>query len=491
MELRILLKNTSYLIFTKVIKFIAGMIRAKFIAVYIGTLGSGIVSQLTQVTQAMSQFTLLGMNDGLVKQIAESDKERSDYRTKLLSLIKSYLVLISFTLVLTIILALIYSNKLTIYILGDIKYYNYFLIGLVSFPILVLNSISYALLTSYKLIKYIARSELILVVLNLFLFIPLLYYFGITGAVIFVTASLLTTLVINHYFAKIKILKIYNISLIDILRARIDWESIKLLFLFAGFGVTAGIAFIAAETITRSIIVTSIGIKKIGIYSPISSWSGLFTGFIIPSIGTYLYPRLCESKINSEIIGILNDSLRFVTLLMIPFLLLSIPIRFQIIPLFYSHEFLEAGYYMPWHFLGLLFYLWMYVFIQAMTATGRIKMEGVILIIICITDIVVVYFLVPIVGLYGFMFKFIVSPIIFFVFYFLYFKHQIHFKLKKENLYLMAYLVISFFIIMTLETYFIHYYIVNFVIGGCLNGFSFFLLKKSEKDFILKRLKIR
>ena len=174
MELRKLLKNTSYLIFTKVIKFIVGMIRAKFIAVYIGTLGSGIMSQLTQVTQAMSQFTLLGMNDGLVKQIAESDKERSDYRAKLLSLIKSYFVLISITLVLTIILALIYSNKLTIYILGDIKYYNYFIIGLVSFPILVLNSISYALLTSYKLIKYIARSELILVVLNLFIFIPLL-----------------------------------------------------------------------------------------------------------------------------------------------------------------------------------------------------------------------------------------------------------------------------------------------------------------------------
>jgi O-antigen/teichoic acid export membrane protein len=324
----------------------------------------------------------------------------------------------------------------------------------------------------------------------LFIFIPLLYFLGITGAVIFVTASLLTTLAVNHYFAKIKILNIYNISITDILRANINWKSIKVLFVFAGFGITAGLALIASETITRSIIVTSIGINKIGIYSPVSSWSGLFTGFIIPSIGTYLYPRLCETKTNSEIVGILNDSLRFVTLMMIPFLLLSIPIRFQIIPLFYTHEFSEAGYYLPWHFLGLLFFLWMYTFTQAMTATGRIKMEGVILIIMCLTDITVVYFLVPIVGLYGFMLKFIVSPVIFFVFYFLYFKYQIQFKLKKENLHLMVYLIVSFILMITLETYLIHYYLVNLVIGACLIGISFFLLNKSEKDFILKKLKI-
>ena len=180
------------------------------------------------------------------------------------------------------------------------------------------------------------------------------------------------------------------------------------------FGLTAGVAIIFSDTLTRSIVVTQLGITKIGVYSPVITWAGLFTGFILPSIGTYLYPRFSEAKSNYEIIGVLNDSIRFVTLMMIPFLLLSIPIRFQIIPLFYSKEFIAAGNYLPWHFLGTLFYLWMYVFSQAMTPTGRIKIHGTLVIIMCVVDLAIVYFLVPIIGLYGWMLKFIISPTIIF-----------------------------------------------------------------------------
>ena len=151
-----------------------------------------------------------------------------------------------------------------------------------------------------------------------------------------------------------------------------------------------------SDTLTRSIVVTQLGINKLGVYSPVITWAGLFTGFILPSIGTYLYPRFGEAKSNYEVIGVLNDAIRFVTLMMIPFLLLSIPIRFQIIPLFYSKQFITAGDYLPWHFLGTLFYLWMYVFTQAMTPTGRIKMQGILVIIMCIVDLSTVYFLVPI-----------------------------------------------------------------------------------------------
>ena len=74
LELKILFKNTSYLIITKVVKFIVGIIRAKLVAIYLGTLGAGVIAQLLQITESISQFTLLSMNDGLVKQIAESDR---------------------------------------------------------------------------------------------------------------------------------------------------------------------------------------------------------------------------------------------------------------------------------------------------------------------------------------------------------------------------------------------------------------------------------
>lgn len=491
MELKILFKNTSYLVTTRVVKFSIGFVRAKLVAIYLGTLGAGIIAQLTQLTQAMTQFSLLTMNDGLVKQIAESDKDEKEFNQKLARLLKSYIIMISIILLFALAISIYFSKELTIYFLGSAKYFGYFLIGLASFPILVINSISFAILKSFKEIKYIARSELVVIVINILLFLPMIYLWGLTGVVIYITLSLFTILIVNHYYAQTIVLSNLKISLKDILKAKISREAIKELFVFASYGLTAGMAVIFTDTITRVIVVNKLGIDQIGIYSPIIIWSSLFTGFIIPSIGTYLYPRFCECKSNLEVTGVINDSLRFVTLLMIPFLLLSIPIRFQIIPLFYSKEFTIAGNFLPWHFLGTLFFLWMYVFIQAMIPTGRIKTEGVITIITCIIDFAVVYFLVSKIGLYGFMLKFLISPIIFFVFYIFYWKSKIHFRVETRNILIMGYTLISFILVVIVEKYITSNYKINFLIGLALMGLSFLILDKSEKNFILNKIRIR
>jgi O-antigen/teichoic acid export membrane protein len=488
MELKILFKNSSYLIATKIVKFVVGIIRSKLIAIYLGTLGTGIISQLSQITMSMSQFTLMGMNNGLIKKIAESDKEEKGFEQKLGILLKSYMSIVSLFLIISIALLIIFSKQITFYVFGDIKYYGFFIISLVSFPILIINSFSYSILRAFKLIKEVARSELIVVVINLLFFIPLVYFWGITGAAIHVTFSFLTLLIVNHYYAKKRILNKRNISLNDILKAGINQKYIKELLLFAGFGLTAGLVEIFTEIITRSIVVTNLGIDQLGVYSPVISWGVLFTGFILPSVNTYLYPRFSESKSNIDLIGVLNDAFRFITILFIPFIFLTIPIRFQIITLFFSNAFKDAGNYLPWHLIGVFFFMWLYIFTQAMISTGRLKVSGVILIIASLVDITVAYYFIPKYGLYGWMLKFIISPIIFFIFYIFYFKKAIKFNIEKKNLLLMGYLVIAFILQMTIEKYLINGFKINFVIGICLTGVSLFMLSKSEKNLILNYL---
>ena len=416
-------------------------------------------------------------------------KKKKTFHQKIAMLIKSYITIISIVLIFVIIIALLFSKQITIYFFGDSQYFVFFLIGLVSFPILNINGVSFAILKSFKQIKYLARSELIVIIINILIFIPLVFLWRLMGAVIYITFAYITTLVVNHYYAQNIILRKINISLKDILKAKINKNVIKELFIFAGYGLTAGVALIFTDTVTRSIVVTKLGISQIGIYSPVFIWTSLFAGLIMPSIATYLYPRFCECKSDFELIGIMNDSLRFVTLLMIPFILLSIPIRFQLIPLFYSDKFKSSGNYLPWHFIGTLFYMWMYVFDQAMKPTGRIKMGGIIIIIMCILDFAVVYFLVPKIGLYGYMLKFLISPILVFVFYYLYWKNIIHFKLEMKNIGIMIYLISSFILLLSTEKYITSNYKINFLLGLSLTGLSFLMLNKSEKDFIINRLR--
>jgi|GEM_PF-6090316 len=489
MELKILFKNSSYLISARVAKFVSGVVRSKIIAIYLGPLGAGIISQIMQITTSMYQFTTLGMNDGLIKQIAESDKGEKEFAKKLTSLIKSYMVILSVILVIALIVLIVFSKNLTIYVFGDIKYYPYFLIGLASFPILIINTVSTAVLRGFKLIKYIARSELIVIIVNLLLFVPIVYFWGITGAAIHITLSLLTILIVNNHYAKKRVLAKMNITIFDTFKARIKRSSIKELLSFAGFGLTAGLALTFTDIATRAIVVSKIGIDQLGIYTPVIYWGSLFDGFISPSIITYLYPRLSEAKTNEEITGIINDSLRFITMLFLPFLFISIPIRYQIIPLFYSQEFNNAGNYLPWHFMGGLFYLWLIMFMQAMTATGRLKTEGIILIITCVLDVAVVYYFVSSYGLYGWMLKFIITPIIFFNFYVFYFRKIFKFRLERKNLVLMIYVVVVFALQMAIEKYFISDYIINLLIGICFITISFFLLTKSERGFVFNKIR--
>ena len=490
MELRTLFKNSSYLIATRIAKFFSGIVRSKLIAVYLGTLGAGIISQLMQVTSSMQQFTILGMDDGLVKQIAESDKNEKAFDKKFASLIKSYISIVSLILIAALIILLFFSKKLTVYVFGDTKYYPYFIIGILSFPILIYNTIPMAMLRGYKLIKYIARSELIVVIVNLLLFIPIVYFWGITGAAIHVALSLSTIFLFNQFYANKKVLVKLDIKIFDIIKAKINKTAVRELLSFAGFGLTAGTAWIFTNMLTRAIVVTKIGISELGIYTPVTYWGSLFDGFISTSIVTYLYPRLSEAKSDKEISGILNDSLRYITLMFLPFLFISIPVRYKIIPLFYSKAFESAGDYLPWHFMGVLFYLWMLMFMQVMTAKGKLKTEGMIIILTCLTDIGVVYYFIDKFGLYGWMLKFIISPVIFYNFYLFYFKKSFTFKLEEKNLIIMSYVIVAFILQMLIEKFFNFNYIINLLIGIGLIIISFFLLTTDEKNFIFDKIRL-
>ena len=489
MELKLLVKNTSYLVTTKIVKFLIGIVRAKLIAVFLGTQGTGIFAQLTSIVQQMSQFTLMSVNDGLVKQIAEN-KDKEDFKNKLAYLLKSYIAIIALLTVISLVFLFVFSEEITVYIFGDVKYHNYFIIGLISFPVLIINSISFALLKGHKEIKYIARSELIVIVFDFILFVPLIYFWGIKGAVIFVPLSLVTILLVNNYFARTKVLKKYALYAKNVFSAEINKKAVRELFVFAGVGLTAGVALIISEIACRAIVVTKLGIDQIGLYSPLVSWAGLFTGFIMPSLSTYLYPRFSEAKSDAEVSGVLNDVLRLVSFLMIPILFLSIPIRYKIIPLFYSNAFISAGDYLPWHFVGILFYLWMYAMAIVLTPIGKIKTHGVLFIIMSVMNFHIVYFFVPLFGLYGWMLKFIIVPVIFFIFYIFYLGKIINFQIEIKNKFIMLYVFCGALLIIGIDGILAINYKYNFIIGLILTGLAYLMLSDKEKKFLVRKIKV-
>ena len=482
MEIKNLAKNTIILAVPKVLLFFVGTIRSKLIAVFLGPEGAGIMSQLRDTVQNISSFTLSGMNDGVVKLIAKENSIDADIR-KIASIIKTFGYIIVPLTFIVVIAGYTFSSEITQFVFGNLKYKDYFQIGFMSLPFVILSSSSFAILKAYKEIKLIAISDVVIMVTNLILFVPLIYFFKIKGAVFFVAISYFINLGIYFYFARTRVLSKINLSFFQIANTPPQKAYFKELFRFFGYGLTSGAFQIAVGLTIRSIVVNTLGLAKIGIYSPILTWSGLITGFILSSLTTYLFPRISEAKSNDDIVGVINDVIRLMTFTIFPFIIIGIATRDWFIPMFYSKEFLEAAIYLPFHFSALIFTIWNFAFAQIFAPTGRLRYFFFIIVFHNTLSLLMVYFLTPHYGLFGWMAQFTITPVVTALVYFIFWQKTIHFKLQAKNWKLVLYTILALGAMLVVQ----NSKFVLLVLSAFAIFFMYFLLDINEKNFLKRK----
>lgn len=484
MEIKTLAKNTVILASPKVLKFFVGLVKTKFIAVFLGVTGLGIIDQLTNTVVQIRRLSLSFLPDGMVKLIAQQNAEEINLG-KIASIIKTYFIMVIPLAFFMTALGYLFADEITLYIFGDSKYKIYFLIGFTALPITIFSTSFRAFLKAYKEIKSFAFAEIIIIIINLIIFVPLVYYYKIMGGVIYSALSFFVTLVVILYVVRKNVFKKYNITFNAVREAVLSKKYYKELMAFIGVGVVAGSFRVFEIIATRAIVVDDLGIDQLGVYAPITKWGSLFVGFILPSIFTYLYPRLSEAKDNMDIISVVNDVIRLLTFVILPFIIIGISTREWIIPLFYSKDFMEATIYLPYHFSALLMVVWSTIFEQIFAPTGRLRVFLIFVIVINTISLALVYYLVPIVGLYGFMARFTIIPILTLIVYVLFWKREIKFSLKMENVKVVLYALFCCVILLLMKdtNVFLQLFSIALIFP------MLFLLNKKEKGFLLKKIK--
>ena len=482
MEFKRLVKNTSYLASTRLVQFFAGLIRSKLNAIFLGTGGVGITGQFLMLSKTSSDFTDLSMNEAVVKQIAENlDSEES--KKLIASSLKTYLVTITIFLLFSTILLIIFRNYISKLVFGSESFVNLFFIALLTFPLIIIDNIFYSILKGFKGISHISKARIGIIIINLLIFLPLIYFFKLKGAILFFPISYLVSISWNSYFAYRFYLRPNDISFKTVIGAPVKSNFQKEMLTFSSYGIVISLISMASVFVSRSIVVSSIGIDKLGVYSPIERWAGLFTGFLLPAFNTYLYPRFCEIKSNVEASGILNDALRLTTFALLPLLTFAIPFRYLFIKLFYSSEFIDAVNYLPYHFMGVVFNVWSFTFAQSMTPRGYIRQHSIFNFSYYSLNILLAYLLVPKFGLYGWMVRSIAGSVVLFFLYYLFLRYLTNFKISNSNLSLMIYIFLSSFLLILLEKFSGTYFYGMFM-GPLLFLFTYILLTKKEKMFV-------
>lgn len=484
-EMKTLAQNTIILGSPKLLNFVVGILKVKFAAIFLGTTGIGLMNQLLSTVNQIRLSTLSFLPDGMVKLIAQENAKGFDLG-KIADIIKTYFLMVLPIGIFTTILGYMFADQLTIYIFGDIKYKLFFIIGFTAIPVSILGASLRAFLKAFKEIKSFAIAEFVIIGLNLITFLPLVYYFNIIGGIIYTTLSFFISFVVIIYLVNKNVFQKHQIPLRSLKTAIFSQKYFKELLAFISVGVVAGTFRVVENISSRAIVVTHLGIDKIGIYSPITKWEGLFIGFILPSVYTYLYPRLSEAKDNRDIINVINDVIRLITFLTLPFIIIAISTRQWIVPLFYSDDFIEATIYLPFHFSFLLFAVWGTIFEQIFAPTGRLGVFLIFVIIFNVISLALVYYFVPIMGLYGYLLRFTIKPLLIVVTFFVFWRHNIDFELKKENMYLILFSIFCAALLVFFKdsNYYFQFFISIVLLFGMV-----FMLKQKEKEFVRMRLK--
>lgn len=482
-EIKRIAANTVMLASPKVVKFFTGIIRAKVAAVILGTEGYGIMDQLQNVLTNLSILANGGLVDGLVKQLSSANSDEST-RGDFASIIKTFSITIITTTVIVLAGALIFRNQISQFVFGNEKYLGFFIIGLAGLPAIILNSTSFGILKAFKKIKDIMYSDMIILLLNFVIYIGMIIILNILGAIIYITISIYLSFYVYRHYALKKVLKPAGLTLKSIIKASFSNIAFKELLTFFTIAIAIGAYEIIMDISTRSIVVNSLGISKIGIYSPIIAWSALFSQFILPSIGVYLFPRLSEAKSKPEVVSIINDVFRLMTFILVPFVLIAISSRSFLIPLFYSKDFLEANIYLPFHFVGIYLVIWCAIFGLVFTPTGYIKKYFLFKVFEITSIIVIVAVLVPKFGLWGWVSRFSIIPLIMFLGYYIFWTQTISFRLFRENKLLLLLVVVSGILVISFR----NNLLIEIVISTVSICILWFLLKENEKTFLRNKI---
>lgn len=461
----------------KIAQFFLKIVRAKLNALLIGTTGVGIVNQLSEVNNKLGNFSILSLNLGAKKLIVDNNnKENFENIPSIITLYSFIMVILALAFYF---LGLIFYDQLSSFFLGD-KAKKYFLIVFLFFPLIPLTSIPKAVLAGLQKFKYLALSEITVILLSFLSFVPLIYFFKTTGAVINIAITLLLTFLIFSYFVFIKTAKEREQHFINLNKFKFNKKHIKELTTISGIGSVLGAYSIFVELSIRGLIATHLGMDKLGIYAPVIAWSGFFSSLFLPSLFQYIFPKYGECKTNQELSNVVNDAFRLLTFMIIPFVLLIISLRHILIPLLYSSDFSEASHYLPIHFIGIFFWTWMRILKQIFIPTGRIKKLIPFAVAESTLYFGIVFFLIDKIGLWAWCLRYSLVPLLMFFSFFLFLRKEVKLIIKSDNIILMIYAILGSFLV-----YFVSsksdYSVVPALL---LIMFLFFFLKKSEKENI-------
>jgi O-antigen/teichoic acid export membrane protein len=345
---KVILRNTSIFGGVQLFQVIISLIKAKVIAIFLGSVGMGISGLLFNAQTLIISIANLGLNYSGVRAISEA--KENNVANKLWRVATVFIKLTTLTGILGFIGTIAFSSFLSKSTFGNYNFsYAFVWLSIVVFFNILTTGFS-TIFQALGEIKYLVKSSIIGSLFALIVTIPLYIMYKIEGIVPAIILSSLITLVTNYFFIR-RILKFeHGISIFKAVNE--GKEMFKL-----GITMMVSVFFGAFATLfVNSFISNSGGLSDVGLYQAGMSITNQFVGLIFAAMAMDYLPRLSAVASNmTKVNEMVNQQGEIMILIISPLLMLIILSAPLIVRILLSNDFLPIVPFVRIVAIGILF----------------------------------------------------------------------------------------------------------------------------------------
>jgi O-antigen/teichoic acid export membrane protein len=271
-----------------IVRIITGFVSSKAISYFIGPSGMALMGNLRNFTSLLENIGILGLQNGIVKHIAQENQNQVKNQEFIASLFWIFLILAS---VLSVILFL--GNDFFGKQIFGIKTEYYFIINIIAIvlPIQIFHLFFVSILNGFFQYKKVTILTIYSYILGLCVSVFLMYFYKINGALISIAIlSIFQIFYSGYYFFiafPIKIL--FN-------NRKINSKHIKQILPLGFMTLFSGVVSPIIYIYIRNLITKETSIEEAGFYEAMQRISGFYMMFILTLISFYFLPEIAKAK---------------------------------------------------------------------------------------------------------------------------------------------------------------------------------------------------
>lgn len=362
-------------------------IRTKCIALLLGPTGTGFLAQLAIFFEVLRIWGDLGSRRAVIKQVAEQRYSGTDASPQYREIVKTSIFLALFASFLVGGIVAFFSPAISRMLYGNASHYPFVIFLACLLPLASLSTVIASIVKGN--LDYLAFAKYTLGAYGFVLLLTpvLIYFFGTWGAAatmgLFFLFPMLAYLILNIkkpflHFSK-----------------RLNFNALKEQFSQGFLQIYQDTWMHLIRLAIATWIIRGLGLSTMGIYQVVITFATVYMAIPMHAMSGYVFPLIAASRTPEEVNLALNDSLRFLTFVLVPIIVGVMVLPEMLIRIFFSDEFLAAAPVLQIQLLNTLFLVLGYAYGMALIAKGKVKSVYVISTVQPIVYLTVSWFLFP------------------------------------------------------------------------------------------------